>query len=431
MKHNRTRYSLGHGGLVYIVTTGLILGAAIYTQANLLFWGFGLMIGGLIVSLLLTIQTMRKIEVRRLLPAHGVVREHLAVRYHVTNRSWLPVFSMTISENWGRGRSGWKRSGPIAESPYRLRGRPYGWVMHIGPQQSIQAEAPCWPARRGPLRFERIVVATSFPFGMVRKLVEFDQSAELVVYPRLFRMTRRLITSLSEMDVSGRKHVERAGGTEEFFGLREYRVGDSLKMVDWKRTARTGEMVAREMTQPTPPRMMVLLDLTRTAEAVEAGAGRPEPEPAGRRRRAHRRRREDLRSPAARAEDRAISLTASLICDAYFHGCQIGLAVIGAACPVFSVHHSLPHRTRMLEALARLDTSTPTTARPDVTPSVVIWPGNGRWDAKTARARVVTLGAADMDEYIVNPRSETSTLLSRRVLPASRRDEVAQLPLTG
>lgn len=431
MKHHRTRYSLGHGGMVYVVTTGLIVGAAIYTQANLLFWGFGLMIGGLIVSLLLTAQTMRKIDVQRLLPAHGVVREQLAVRYHVTNRSWLPVFSMTISENWGRGHRGWKKTGPVAQSPYRLRGRPYGWVMHIGPQQSIQAEAPCWPARRGPLRFERIVVASSFPFGMIRKSVEFDQPSELVVYPRLFRMTRRVIASLSEIDASGRKHVERAGGMEEFFGLREYRMGDSLKLVDWKRTARTGEMVAREMTQPTPPRMMVLLDLTRTNEAVEAGAGKAEPEPKGRRRRAHWRRRDDPRSPEARAEDRAISLAASLICDAYFHGCQVGLAVAGAACPVFPVHHSLPHRTRMLEALARLDTSASSNTRPDVVPSVVIWPGGGSWEASLTRGRAVTLGAADMDDYIIQPRGDVSAVLSRRVLPTSRRDEVSQLPMTG
>ena len=353
------------------------------------------------------------------------------MRYHVTNRSWLPVFSLTISENWGRGRRGWKRTGPIAESPYRLRGRPYGWVMHIGTQQTIQAEAPCWPARRGPLLFERIVVASSFPFGMVRKSLEFDQPSELVVYPRLFRVTRRLIASLSEMDASGRRHVERAGGTEEFFGLREYRVGDSLKMVDWKRTARTGEMVAREMTQPTPPRMMVMLDLTRTAEAVKAGAGQPEPEPEGRRLQAHRRRHEDPRSPEERAEDRAISLTASLVCDAYFHGCQIGLAVNGAACPVFPVHHSLPHRTRILEALARLDTSTPTSVRPDVVPSVVIWPGEGCWEAGKARAQAMTLGAANMDEYIMGQGSDTEALLARRVQPATRRDELSRLTPAG
>ncbi len=105
----------------------------------------------------------------------------------------------------------------------------------------------------------------------------------------------------------------------------------------------------------------------------------------------------------------------------------------GAHCPVFSVHHSLPHRTRMLEALARLDTAVPGAAetRPDVSPSVIIWPGSGGWDADRSRARVTVLGAADMGDYIVDPRGDVQSMLTRRVIAPSRRAELSQSPLSA
>jgi uncharacterized protein (DUF58 family) len=422
---------LGPGGIVYVVVTGLILGAAIYTQANLLFWAFGLMVGGLVISLILAWQSLRAIGVQRLLPSHGVSGEALVLRYHITNRSWLPVFGLMIQEAWGSGGRGWKRIGPVADAPPRLKARPHGWALHLGPHQAIQADATCWPLRRGLLRFQTVLVSTSFPFGIIRKVVAFELPAELLIYPRLYRMNRRILYSLSNLDPSGRKQVERGGGTEEFFGIRPYRYGDSLKMIDWKHTARTGNLVAREMTQPSPPRVMLLLDLTaggdRAAGRGQHAAGE-HPNAGGR----HTQRASlpDRKTSASATgnEERAVSLAASLICDAYFHGYQIGLAVAGVRCTTFPVHHSLPHRTKMLEALASLDLSDRTDRNDRATdrPSVIVWAGGG--DAAPpgdARGRAAILGAADLDRY-VDPRSLATETLARRSRPTSRRAELAE-----
>jgi uncharacterized protein (DUF58 family) len=325
MNTRRTRIQIGPNGLIYLVATALILGTAIYTQANLLFWGLGLMLGVLVVSVAITWKTLRGVEIQRVLPTHGVVGEPLMLRYQIKNCSRLAIFSLVIAEHWGRGKKGWRRTGPIAASPQRLRGQPFGWVLHLGPQQSIQAETSCWPLQRGGLDFKRIDITSTFPFGIIRKVVEFHQPAQLLIYPQLHRMNRRVTGSLSQIDTSGQRRVERAGGLEEFFGLRDYRVGDSLKMFDWKRTAHTGNLVVRELTHPSPPRIMVLLDLTDHAPPQDA-------------------------DPLAQrnCREQAISLAASVICEAYFGGYQVGLAVLGLGGAPFPVHHSLPHRTRRL-----------------------------------------------------------------------------------
>ena len=128
MRRRRVRVSLGRGGLVYLVVSALILGAAIYTQANLLFWSFGLMVGGLVVSLVFAWWLLSGVTVQRLPPSHAVVGEVAVLRYLVTSTSWAPMFGLVLHETWGRRRRwvGWlgraprKKVGPIAERPPKL-----------------------------------------------------------------------------------------------------------------------------------------------------------------------------------------------------------------------------------------------------------------------------------------------------------------------
>ena len=52
----------------------------------------------------------------------------------------------------------------------------------------------------------------------------------------------------------------RRGGTDEFYGVKEYRHGENPRWIHWKRSARTGVLVTKEMTVVAPPRIIILLD---------------------------------------------------------------------------------------------------------------------------------------------------------------------------
>ena len=418
------RLRLGRGGLFYVTVSGLILAAAIYTQANLLFWAFGLTVGGLLISVLLAWQMLRDLEVQRLLPGQGVAGEPVVLRYHLNNRCWLPGFGLLIRERWGRRSA----EDPIRSDPPRLLAPPHGFVLHVAPHGAIQGEAPCYPLLRGLLTFERVEVSSSFPFNVVQKVVRVEQPGHLLVLPHLYRMNRRLLHTIAGIDASGRNHIERGGGDEEFFGLREYRSGDPLKRIDWKRTARSDAVIVRELTQPSPPKVMVLLDLTAPADEV---VGEPTisvlqrlftrrgRRPAGRS--------EEVLTPRQVAVERAISLCASVICDSYLQGHQVGLTVVGADCGPFPLHHSLPHRTRLLEALARLPFEPDPTLRPtvDAHPSVVIVPGHiaeAKWS--THGPQPMVLSAAELEQHVTE--GDRETLLSRTVRAASRRSDLVE-----
>ncbi|MEM1446831.1 MAG: DUF58 domain-containing protein [Planctomycetota bacterium] len=405
MASRQSRLRIGSGGVLYILVSGVILASAIYTQANLLFWGFGLMVGGLVLSIGVAAIALRGLEVTRTVPTHCAAGEPLPLRYEIHNRSWLPAFAVVLREGWGKGARGWKTQGPAAGvtgagSGRMLGGPPHAWALHVGVGQTLQTQAPCRPRRRGRLRFERIEASTSFPFSVIHKTVIFEQTDEVLVFPYLYRVRRQLLANLSTTEGDGREVQPKPGGSDEFFGLREYRPGDSPRMIDWKRTAKAGKLVAREMTMPRPPSMSLVLDLR---ETPPIGVGSKKPTKKGL---------VEAAASGRQLEERAISLTASMICDAYLRGFRVGLRVLGPECAVYAPRHSLIHRTRLLEALAELDLSRkPATAeavghlrRSDV----VIWAGRGSTPTApggpsvggAGRAGATVLGAADFDRYV-------------------------------
>jgi uncharacterized protein (DUF58 family) len=381
---------LGASGAVFFVSWILLIATAVITQANLLFWGVGLMAGVLMVSLALPWRVVRSLRVERLAMTHGVAGERLTLRYHVTHGGRLPAFALTLTELWGKGARGWRKSGPCAERPIRLVRPPIGWLMHLGPGQRLQADTVTWPMRRGRIEFERIRIETSFPFGVLRVWGDVRQENEVRVYPAIYRLRKGVLSGLSDVDRMGDLGSQQPGGTEEFFGLREYRHGDRPRQIDWKRSSRSGQLVTREYTRPGPPRIDMVLDLTpveadpsQQARANEPTSSKPwEEDPL----------------------ECAIALAASVVCEAYLMGYEIGMTVLGADCPGFPARHSPAHRARMLDALSQLRMVHASPAPPPGRSTLIVWAGRG--DALPERMSMQrsgetrVLGAMDLYQYV-------------------------------
>lgn len=378
---NHTRLQVGPTGWSYLFVLALALGAAVYTQANLMFLAAGLLAGALVVSLLWVWLALRGIELERDPPDHGVAGEQLVIRYRLTKRSRTPAFSLVLTETWGRGRGGYRKHGPISEKPPRLLERPTGWLMHLGPGQTLQAQSSCWPTRRGDMPLSRVELHSDFPFGLVRRVLVFELPDEVLVLPRLYRVTRSLMTRITRLDAGGYHQLDKEGGSDEFFALRDYRMGDSLKIIDWKHSAKIGKLVSRELTQPVPPSLVIYVDLSAYAPINDDDAA-------------------SLISPAQmRQIDRAIDLAASLVCDAYQAGYRVGLVVNGADVTTQRAHHSLPHRGKLLETLSRLvPGSAPAMRRyTGEAPSVIIRPDRAKAQAVHSGRRAVVLSGEDLE----------------------------------
>ena len=114
-----------------------------------------------------------------------------------------------------------------------------------------------------------LTVRVTDAFGLATRTVRVPGESALVVLPRtlpLLPVTGVRAGSGGESASSARVALQ----GEDDVGVREYRIGDDLRRIHWRSTARTGETMVRQDEEPTRRRALVLLD---DRASVHAGSG--------------------------------------------------------------------------------------------------------------------------------------------------------------
>jgi uncharacterized protein (DUF58 family) len=115
--------------------------------------------------------------------------------------------------------------------------------------------------RRGVFELGPLTVHLRDPFSLAQKVVEVAPATKLTVYPKVVPIDP-LPHTLGHDPHAGADHPTALGrGGEDFYALREYQMGDDLRRVHWKSTARMGELMIRQDEMPWQGRATVVLDL--------------------------------------------------------------------------------------------------------------------------------------------------------------------------
>lgn len=130
--------------------------------------------------------------------------------------------------------------------------------------------------RRGVVPVGPLAVVRRDPLGLLSAARSFGAADTLWVYPRLYDVSPP--SAGTRRDLEG-PTSDGAAGSITFHALREYVVGDDLRLVHWRSTARTGTLMIRQQADPSQPQTTVVLDTHRGSydedtfeAAVEAAA---------------------------------------------------------------------------------------------------------------------------------------------------------------
>lgn len=255
--------------MVYILVTLLLALGAFNSQNNLLFWAFGFSLAVLVVSGALSGAMLMGVDVRRERLQDTDAGSPLTIRYRVRNRNRLmPAFALSIDELPADPPPGAPGGRPQTHSTVSRIEQPRAFVAHLGPRESIVVTASPRAIRRGPISFRAFVVSTSFPFGLVRKSLEFAEPASAVIRPAPLAADLPAIAEQlgpGESDRSGRLR----GPGDEFHSLREYNPGDNPRAIAWKPSARRGSLLVRQSLAPAPQRLWIVLRLRIDTERAD------------------------------------------------------------------------------------------------------------------------------------------------------------------
>ena len=116
--------------------------------------------------------------------------------------------------------------------------------------------------RRGRFAIGPAIIGIADPFGLTTRALQLGAADEVIVRPRLHdlrpvngapghrraRANRRTVVPVA------------APAHDEFLALREYTVGDDLRRVHWRSSARIGDLMVREDESAWEPRTVLLFD---------------------------------------------------------------------------------------------------------------------------------------------------------------------------
>ncbi|NYH42081.1 uncharacterized protein (DUF58 family) [Micromonospora jinlongensis] len=141
-------------------------------------------------------------------------------------------------------------------------------VLRLRPGRDTEVRYDVPTHRRGVVPVGPLRVTRRDPLGLVALARPYGATVPVWVYPRVHPLSAVPTGAGRSLDgrVDGVPH-----GSITFDSLREYVVGDELRRVHWRTSARVGELMVRENVDTSLPRLVVLLDNRATAHPERVG----------------------------------------------------------------------------------------------------------------------------------------------------------------
>jgi uncharacterized protein (DUF58 family) len=135
----------------------------------------------------------------------------------------------------------------IDELPFQFQKRDFGLLSTIKSGGAKSYSYQVRPTERGVYSFGSLNVFASSPIGFLAKKYRFDNSKEVPVYPSFLQLRKYdLIAFTNRLFEYGLKKIRRIGHTMEFEQIKDYIQGDDIRNINWKTTAKRGQLMVNQ-----------------------------------------------------------------------------------------------------------------------------------------------------------------------------------------
>ncbi len=243
-----------------LAALSLGIGMAAYNSANnILFITLALMLACLILSGVLSWLNFYGVRWRLQLAPPWRTGQVAAVAVELGNRkTFLPTYGLwfELAARWLDPRpavvsstitgKGVDVRASLAKAKQNESAAKLHLRTRLDPQGEARVDWQFQPSRRGRWRVELRGVGSLFPFGFLSKSMGTDAMQEVTVWPAPVEY-RRHAAAGSRRQIGG-ENLARAGSGSDLLALRRYAAGDSHRLIHWKASARTGQLLVRQFT---------------------------------------------------------------------------------------------------------------------------------------------------------------------------------------
>jgi uncharacterized protein (DUF58 family) len=228
-----------------------LLGALVVGLLAPAWWGL-LLVTGLLVALV-AVDVALAGSVRAV---HLDRTGDVAVRLGEPAAVSLRVGNVSARRLRGRVRDAWPPSAGAARQRHDL---------DVPPGESRQVVTSMRPTRRGDRFAHRVTIRALGPLGIAARQGSHEVPWRVRVLPP-FTSRKHLPSKLARLrQLDGRASVMIRGQGTEFDSLREYVVGDDVRSIDWRASARADDVMVRTWRPERDRRILLVLDTGRTS----------------------------------------------------------------------------------------------------------------------------------------------------------------------
>ncbi len=236
-----TQYRLTRDGWIYITATIIVLSAAINTNNNLLYMILSALLAVMLLSGFLSGLNFRFLRVAARLPEHCFARQPFRMTLTVQNpKRIFPTFSLGV--------------GAVDRSPFDFTSY-YVPLVQTRDQdhRTVDAVLP----KRGRHSLEEIHLKSRYPFGFIVKGRPLRVDAECVAFPEILP---KETLDIAIHDILGSSERFERGQGMDLYLIRDYQSSDSARHIDWKASAKTTTLKAREFAVEESRRVQLVFD---------------------------------------------------------------------------------------------------------------------------------------------------------------------------
>ncbi len=134
----------------------------------------------------------------------------------------------------------------IDEIPFQFQKRDFNISESLKPDTEKSIQYTLRPTERGEYRFGKLIVYVKSPLQLISKRFDFDDEQMLPAYPSFIQLRKFDIMAMAYRNEHGLKKVRRIGHTMEFEQIKEYVIGDDIRTINWKATAKRNRLMVNQ-----------------------------------------------------------------------------------------------------------------------------------------------------------------------------------------
>jgi uncharacterized protein (DUF58 family) len=149
----------------------------------------------------------------------------------------------------------------IDEIPVSFQRRDILFRMRLDARSSGTLQYMLRPVKRGDYEFGHLNIFVSSWLGLVQRRFRFQDPAIVPVYPSYQQMRKYQLLAINDrLSEAGIKKIRRIGHSLEFEQIKEYVHGDDYRTVNWKATARRGQLMVNHFVDEKSQQIYCVID---------------------------------------------------------------------------------------------------------------------------------------------------------------------------